>query len=160
MDRISKREIEIFLSKIPDFPSPHLSYEQYLISPTIAAKLIWIVETVFNDINGKYVVDLGCGTGRLIIGSLFMNPFYAIGIDIDFHAIKESKNFIRKYLREKYWRIDFICADIHKFFLRKKIDVVIENPPFGVHKKGHDISFLLKAISLGKKVYTIHKYTT
>jgi len=160
MDRISKRKIEMFLSKVPSFSNPILLYEQYTIMPSIAAKIIWIAETVFRDICGKTIIDLGCGTGRLLIGSLFMNPAYVIGIDIDLRAIRQAKNLIKKNMIEKYWRVDFICADINKLCIRKRVHTVIENPPFGVHRKGYDVLFLLKAISLADNIYTIHKYNT
>jgi len=45
--------------------------------------------------------------------------------------------------------------DIKDF--NKKIDLVIENPPFGVKKRKADKPFLEKAMELAKKIYSFHK---
>jgi len=34
---------------------------------------------------------------------------------------------------------------------------VLQNPPFGVKKRGADILFLKKALEIGKVIYTLHK---
>lgn len=37
----------------------------------------------YNDLDGKFVADLGCGSGRLSIGSSLMGAQGIIGFDID-----------------------------------------------------------------------------
>jgi 2-polyprenyl-3-methyl-5-hydroxy-6-metoxy-1,4-benzoquinol methylase len=74
------------------------------------------------DINGKVVVDLGCGEGALINEVIKFNPARAIGIDYSETAIKNAK--------EKYQshNILFECADIQEFDLA--VDVLISNGTF------------------------------
>jgi len=42
----------------------------------------------------------------------------------------------------------------------KKVDVVVQNPPFGTKRKHADKEFLAKAFSIAGLVYTIHKSAT
>jgi putative methylase len=34
---------------------------------------------------------------------------------------------------------------------------VLQNPPFGVKRKGADVPFIKKALEVGKIIYTLHK---
>jgi len=53
--------------------------------------------------------------------------------------------------------IDFIQAAIPSLNLTR-VDVVFQNPPFGIHRKHADIVFLRTALNLKPKIiYTIHK---
>ena len=53
---------------------------------------------------------------------------------------------------------EIIVKDVEKF--NKKVDVVIQNPPFGTKDKHADKLFLEKAFSLSKVVYSFHKTVT
>ena len=39
----------------------------------------------------------------------------------------------------------------------KEVDLVVENPPFGVQNRKADKPFLEKAMQVAKKIYSIHK---
>ncbi len=69
---IRKLDLELFLSKIKPQPTPKVSLEQYTISESIAATLLHIATYTNNDIVGKNIIDLGCGTGRLALGAAYM----------------------------------------------------------------------------------------
>jgi len=66
-----KRHLEMILSKL-DLPSkPGLEWEEYPLDPRSAAHMVYIAGWV-NDVVGKRIVDLGCGSGILAISaSLF-----------------------------------------------------------------------------------------
>ncbi|MFP3346132.1 MAG: methyltransferase [Sulfolobaceae archaeon] len=100
----------------------------------------------------KLVADLGCGTGRLCAGASILGA-YCLCIEIDDNSIYVAKEFFLENM------LDFepIIADVAHLKLSRKIDTVIQNPPFGVVNKGADILFLKKALEIGKVVYTIHK---
>ena len=53
---------------------------------------------------------------------------------------------------------EFICKDIGK--LELKVDVVIQNPPFGTKVKHNDIFFLENALKIAPIVYSFHKSET
>ena len=64
--------------------------EQYTISPSIAATMLYMAAYANNDIIGKTVLDLGCGTGRLALGAAYLGAKSVVGIDIDRLAIKTA----------------------------------------------------------------------
>lgn len=150
----NKKELEILLSTIPDFPSPLFHLEQYVCDSSTASELLWLAH-MYKDIVQKIVVDLGCGTGILSYGALLLGAKEVICVDIDLEAVKVFKIFLSN---KNYENIHLINADIEYLYLIN-IDTIIMNPPFGVHRKGLDIFFLSKALELKpKSIYTIHKY--
>lgn len=57
--------------------------------PTTALCLEWLDSL---DLDGKTIIDFGCGSGILAIAALKLGAKNAIGIDIDPQAIEASKN--------------------------------------------------------------------
>jgi putative methylase len=97
------------------------------------------------------VIELGCGTGPFCIAASILGA-YCICVDIDREALKVAKKFSANY----NLLIDFVEADV-KFF-EGKFDVVFQNPPFGVVRRGADLEFLEKALSISNIIYSIHKH--
>lgn len=149
----SKSELEIKLEKIERFENPKLILEQYRLPAPLAAEILWYIQIRFGDIAGNVIADLGCGTGILGIGCALLNADYVIGVDIDSNAIKKARKTSIEF--EVSDRIDFIVGDIKN--LNLKTNVVIQNPPFGVRKKGADRDFIIAALRIAPKVYSIHK---
>jgi putative methylase len=148
-----KLDLEILLSKVEPHPSPTPDLEQYTIPADTAATILYIAAYSNNDIIGKTVLDLGCGTGRLAIGAAFLGAEEAVGIDIDKIAVRKAlTNSINVGLEN---RLQWIAADID--CVNGKFDTVIQNPPFGVQKRGADRKFLQKSINMGRTVYSLHK---
>ena len=150
---IRKLELETFLSKVKAHPSPKPSLEQYTIPSDVAATILHIAAYTYDDLIGKTVLDLGCGTGRLAIGAAYLGAQHVVGVDIDKKAIKTAiKNSSMFNLKEK---IEWVTADLDA--VHGKFDTVLQNPPFGVQKRGADRKFLIKALQVGKKIYSLHK---
>jgi putative methylase len=107
----------------------------------------------YDEIIGKTIIDLGCGTGRLAMGAATLGAKEVLGIDIDKPSVKmASKNARECGLADvTQWVIGDIDA------IRGHFDTVLENPPFGVqHPQAHR-KFLQKALEVGKVVYSLHK---
>lgn len=155
--KLTKKHLEILLSKIPFLKYPKIKLEQYPISAALAARMLWIAHITYDDIRNKIVLDLGVGSGRLAIGASLLDAEYVIGIDIDFDILKLFKDCVDKF---ELSNIDIVCSDVGFISFRKKADTILQNPPFGVYKPGFDIYFLENAIRLGKTVYSIHKLET
>ena len=51
--------------------------------------------------------------------------------------------------------VSWVTADIEA--LRGRFDTVLQNPPFGVQRRGADRKFILKALELGRRIYSLHK---
>ncbi len=150
---IRKLDLEMLLSRIEPHPSPRPSLEQYTIPADVAATMLYIVAYTYNDVIDKTVLDLGCGTGRLALGAAFLGAKQAIGVDVDKTAVKTAfKNAEKTGLKNK---VQWIIADIDA--IQGKVDVVLQNPPFGVQKRKADRKFLEKALEVSNRIYSLHK---
>jgi len=150
---VRKRTLEIQLSKVKPHPSPKAYLEQYTIPADTAAEILYLAAYTFNDIIGKKVADLGCGTGRLAIGAALIGAEEVVAIDIDRVAVYVAEENAEKLgVKDK---ICFITGDIET--LTGKFDTVLQNPPFGVQRRRADRKFLLKALEIGRRIYSLHK---
>ncbi len=143
----------MLLSQIKPHPNPKAYLEQYTIPPETAAEILYLAAYTYNDIIGKTIVDLGCGTGRLAIGALLIGAREAFGIDIDKTAVLIAKSSSR--LLGVKDEANWIIGDITT--LRGYFDTVLQNPPFGVQRRTADRKFLLKALEVGRTIYSLHK---
>jgi putative methylase len=149
---IRKLDLERFLSEIEINPSPKASLEQYTISERVAADMLYLAAYGNSDIVNKTVLDLGCGTGRLALGASFLGAKMVVGVDLDKAAVTLAcKTAAKKGLSA---RTDWIAGDIDAIV--GKFDAVLQNPPFGVQKRGADRKFLEKALEVGCFVYSLH----
>ena len=151
---IRKLDLELFLSQLAAQPSPQAHLEQYTISPKVAANILHLAAFVNNDIVGKSVLDLGCGTGRLALGAFYLGAKDVVAVDIDKLAIKTAieNSRIADLPRGIQWLVCDINAVVGKF------DCVLQNPPFGVQTREADRSFLVKALELGNCIYSLHNH--
>jgi len=152
---VRKLDLEIALSKVERHPSPKAYLEQYTITPEAAAEILYLAAYTYNHIIDKTIADLGCGTGRLAIGSALLGAKETVGVDIDKVATKTaSKNAEKLNIKEK---TQWITADVTT--IRGTFDTILQNPPFGVQKRKADRKFLEKALEIGKHIYSLHKST-
>ena len=87
---IRKLDLELFLSEIAPQSNPKTHLEQYTISQSVAATMLYIAAYKNSDIYRKKVLDLGCGTGRLALGASFLGAKSVVGIDIDRVSIETA----------------------------------------------------------------------
>jgi len=151
---IRKLDLELFLSKIAPQPTPQASLEQYTISESTASTMLYIAAYTNNDIIGKTVLDLGCGTGRLALGASYLGAKEVIGIDVDKRAIKTAVENSRKAgLADN---VQWVVGDIKA--ITGRFDTVLQNPPFGVQTRTADRAFLIKALESANSVYSLHNH--
>lgn len=148
-----KKQLEIALQKLAAHPSPSAELEQYMTPGGVAATLLHMAYAR-GDIVGKTVCDLGCGTGRLAIGAALLGAKKVIGVDIDPVALEIAA----QNAQQAGVNITWIRCDVGKFG-SSGINTVIQNPPFGVQRKGADMEFLRRALKLAGVVYSLHKAT-
>jgi len=151
---MNKRDLEVELSKVPDFRSPKRHLEQYSTSRRLAGSMIWNAY-MHDAIEDRVVADLGCGTGVLSYGALLMGASYVICTDVDCNILLETKRWFTAEGLD--WAIDFVCEDSTMSSLRS-VDTVVMNPPFGVYRRGIDLSMLHEAFRTSKMVVSVHKY--
>ncbi len=149
----SQKELGMLLSNLRGFSRPKRRLEQYPTDPATASSLLWHAY-MRGDIEGKNVVDLGCGTGLLTLGALLLGAKYVVCVDIDVDALIDAKSNLSSYSES----VDLLLADA-KFLNLRGVDTVVMNPPFGVVKKGIDLAFLEASMELARSaIYTIHKF--
>lgn len=152
----TKRELGVFISKLKVFDKPNWKLEQYPTESDFAAEIIWHANLV-DDLAGKTVCDLGCGTGILGIGALLAGAKKVYFIDIDKRALELAKENI-EFVKQDYEiesEIEFINCDVKDVNI--ECDVVIQNPPFGVKDAHADRAFLMKAFKIANTIYSMHK---
>jgi putative methylase len=151
---IRKLDLELFLSRIEPHPSPQAGLEQYTVSEAIAATMLYIAAYTNDDIIGKTVLDLGCGTGRLALAASYLGAKCVVGVDIDKTAIKTAAENSEKagFKTSVQWVVGDVTAITGSF------DTVLQNPPFGVQRRAADRKFLEKALEVGNAVYSLHNH--
>src|SRR3990170_8711063 len=138
---VRKLELERFLSQIKPHPSPKASLEQYTVSEAVAATVLYVAAYANDDIVGKTVVDLGCGTGRLALAAAYLGAQYVVGVDIDKTAMKIAYEAAEEAgLKAK---VQWVVGDIGA--VKGRFGTVLQNPPFGVQRRTADRKFLEKA---------------
>jgi putative methylase len=151
---IRKLELELFLSQIKPFSSPKVSLEQYTVSEAVAATMLYLAAYTNDDVIGKTVLDLGCGTGRLALAASYLGAKCVTGVDIDKTAIKTAAENSEK--TKVKTNIQWVIGDVAT--ITGSFDTVLQNPPFGVQRPTADRKFLEKALEVGNTVYSLHNH--
>jgi len=150
---MKKNELERTLQTIPPLSHPKPDLEQYSTPAEVAADVLFIAYTQ-GDIQGRKVVDLGCGNGIFSIGAAILGAEEVIGVDIDKNAIGEAE----RNARALNVQASFVEADVSSVSISG--DTVIQNPPFGSQKRRADRPFLEAGMRIGKMIYSIHNAET
>lgn len=138
---VKRRDLERALESVPDFASPDPTKEQYRTPPSVAADLLWAAWTD-GDIQGKAVLDLGCGTGMLSKAAAMLGAATVIGVDHDEEAIAVAKAQVPEGR--------FLAADVAELE-PEPVETVVMNPPFGAQKgnRNADRAFYELALATG-----------
>jgi putative methylase len=150
---VQKRDLERALSEIEAHPTPKAYLEQYTTPSKVVAETLYLAAYVYNDIINKTVADLGCGTGRLVIGAALLGAKEIFGVDIDRVAVRIARaNATRMNITAE---TNWVVAEIG--VVKGTFDTVLQNPPFGVQRRRADRKFIEKALELGSTIYSFHK---
>lgn len=153
---MKKKDLAILLSGLRPLSVPNVELEQYLTDSEIAADVLWDA-FLRGDVERNVIADFGCGNGILGIGALLLGARKVYFVDVDKRAIalaKENLRFVQECTGKNYVA-SFFLQDITAFSHR--VDVVLQNPPFGVQQEHADKLFLEQAMIVADVVYTIHK---
>jgi len=146
-----KKHLAILLSQLSPRPRPKLRWEGYTLDAESAAEVAHIAGQVNDDILGKRVIDLGCGTGILAISASLLGARSVVGVDIDRDAVKVA----RENAEALGAMVELVICDIRSIV--GHLETTIMNPPFGSWRRGADVVFLEKAIEISETIYSLHK---
>jgi putative methylase len=156
---LSKKRLAIILSQLEPNLSPDPGLEQYTIPGELASEVINLA-FISGDIENRIILDLGCGSGRLTIGTALMGAKKVMGVEIDKNVLETTRQNIKKAeeLSGKSigHKIELINSNIENW--EGKADTVIQNPPFGIQKEHADRIFLEKALKSANKIYSLHRH--
>jgi putative methylase len=150
---VERRKLALILSLLSENPNQKYKFEQYSITPDIAATTLLAAS---RDIKGKVVYDLGCGAGRFAIGAALLGAKKVFGVDIDKDVLEIARANV-KLVEEKTGlkiseRCEWLTKDVKE--LKAEADTVVQFPPFA-----NDLLFFKKALQIARNVYSIHKKT-
>ncbi len=153
---LKQKDLAIQLSHLQTFVQPSAHLEQYATDSELAAQFLWSAH-MKGDIQNKVIADFGCGTGILGLGALLLGAKKVYFIDLDSEALalaKENFATLQHYTKHSF-SAEFILKPVESF--TTQVDVILQNPPFGVQQEHADKIFLERAMQRSKVIYTIHK---
>lgn len=147
------------LAVVAGFENPRVSLEQYRTPPDLAARLIHDAD-LQSDIEGRFVVDLGTGTGMLALGAALRGPAGVVGIDLDpdpLHTARENERRVGTVTDVSWVRADATDAPLRAQSADHPVTVVM-NPPFGAQNTSEhaDRAFLATATHIADVSYSVH----
>ena len=148
-----QRDLEIKLQKLDGFKDPKAHLEQYSTPAKVAADILYTAHA-FGDIEGKSVIDLGCGAGIFSIGACLLGADNVLGCDIDSDII----DIARINAESAKCPVNFDCMPVEE--APGEWETCIMNPPFGAQKKHADLPFLDKAMKISNVIYSLHNTGT
>lgn len=156
------KRFEEFLQLVDGFEKPKVNLEQYVTPSHIAAHTLYTIQTNYDDIENKLVLDLGSGPGMLSIGAALLGARHVVGIEIDLDAIKVFQENVKGFELENVDCVQWDVLSLDGLSDILKFDTVLMNPPFGTKQNnGIDMNFLRIALKMAKQsVYSLHKTAT
>ncbi len=140
---------------VPEYPRPKADLEQYRTPPEIA---LFMASMGLSRCADGVTVDLGAGTGMISYAAAMLGYSIVVGIELDYEALEAAAS---SALRSALANVELVLADaLHPPLRAGAITCVIQNPPFGIHRRGADAAFLRTALDLGvEAVLSLHHYS-
>lgn len=160
---IKLKQLEQFLQTVDDFTTPNVRFEQYQTPSHIASQALYAIQTKYADLEGRQVLDLGCGPGMLSIGAALLGADFVLGVEIDQNATEDFRTNCEEFDLHNVECLQANVLHLPALWNDKPLfDTVLLNPPFGTKQNsGIDVAFLKVAITLARgSVYAMHKSVT
>src|SRR5271157_2691821 len=134
--------------------------EQYLTDAIVAGDILYVIAFENGDLFDRWVLDLGCGPGRLTVGAALLGAASTVGFDVDLEVLETCRANARQIGVESL--VHVVNAEVGHLPLREKISggvrdcVVMMNPPFGKQDRNADRRFLVAAFLITRNIYSVH----
>jgi putative methylase len=152
---MTRRRLASELGVVAGFEDPSAPLEQYHTPPGIAAHIVHLAD-LQEDLAGRTVVDLGCGTGMLALGAAHRGPERVVGVDLDPAPLATARDNERRV--GALTDVEWIRADATEAPLCLADATVLMNPPFGAQSGNEhaDRAFLETAGAIASVSYSVH----
>jgi len=152
---ISKSQLAIVLSRLKKNEKPKAKLEQYMTESGIAADILWLFY-MKGMIKDKVVADFGAGNGIFGIGALLLEAKFCYFVEIDKTSLAILKENLSDFEFEGKFKI--INSDVAGF--ENKVNLIVQNPPFGTKVAHADKAFLEVAVKCADDILSFHKSST
>ncbi len=152
----TKSELTQQLGVVAGFDDPRVDLEQYRTPPELAAHLVHTAD-LQGDIEGRTVLDLGCGTGMLALAAALRGPAGVVGVDLDPAPLAIARRNEARIATKT--PISWIRGDATRLPLAPpEGTTVLMNPPFGAQDGNEhaDRAFLEQTAAVADVSYSIH----
>ena len=152
----TKSQLTQQLGVVAGFDDPRVDLEQYRTPPELASYLVHVAD-LQGDIEGRTVLDLGCGTGMLALAAALRGPDRVVGVDIDRDPLLTARENRRRVASTS--SVSWVQADATALPLSAPDGTtVVMNPPFGAQDGNEhaDRSFLETTAEVAEVSYSIH----
>jgi putative methylase len=152
----TKSQLTQQLGVVAGFDDPRVDLEQYRTPPDLAAHLVHRAD-LEGDIEGRTVLDLGCGTGMLALAATLRGPSRVVGVDIDRGPLETARANARRVGSTS--GVSWVHADATRAPLCPDgPTTVVMNPPFGAQSGNRhaDREFLATAARVANVSYSVH----
>ena len=152
----TRRRLAQELAVVAGFEDPRAPLEQYHTPPELAAHIVHVAD-LQGDVEGRTVLDLGCGTGMLALGGALRGPDRVVGVDVDPAPLSTAVENERRVGATA--DVEWVRGDATRPPLSFGASVtVLMNPPFGarVGNEGADREFLETASRVADVSYSVH----
>ena len=152
----TKSQLTQQLGVVAGFDDPRVDLEQYRTPPDLASYLVHVAD-LQGDIEGRTVLDLGCGTGMLALAAALRGPDRVVGVDIDRGPLLTARENRRRVASTS--SVSWVQGDATELPLSAPDGTtVVMNPPFGAQDGNEhaDRSFLETTAEIADVSYSIH----
>jgi putative methylase len=151
----TRRRLAQELAVVAGFEDPRAPLEQYHTPPELAAHIVHVAD-LQGDVDGRTVLDLGCGTGMLALGAALRGPDRVVGVDVDPDPLSTAVENERRVGATA--AVEWVRADATRLPVATTDATVLMNPPFGAQdgNEGTDREFLATAEDVAGVSYSVH----
>ncbi len=138
------RQLAVQLDRLQGFNAPKAHLEQWRTPGSIAAEMVFLA-----GVEGRKILDLGCGTGVLAIAAKLAGALEVTGVELDEDALETARR------NSEGMEIEWVHDNALHYSPGRKFDAVIMNPPYGSVVRGIDRKMVEKALQLAPEVYSL-----
>ena len=123
---------------------------EQVATPAEAAADLLLAAVRLDGLEGRSVLDLGSGTGRLAIGAALLGAESVVGLELDPALVEVA----RAAAQSAGVRVEFRPGDVTEW--QRPAELVVMNPPFGAQRRHADRAFWDRALVLAER--SVHAF--